>query len=98
MRDDSRATLRGMMLLPILLALAAAPDKPAKPTAGQIADAAPASSWGEIAADDLLVMDFADGQRVVIWLAPDFAPVHVANIRTIARSALTSKPLLLASA
>ncbi|MDO7843118.1 peptidylprolyl isomerase [Sphingomonas immobilis] len=79
-----------MMLIPLLLALAAAPEKPAKPTAGQIAEAAPASSWGAIAAEDLLVMDFADGQRVVIWLAPDFAPVHVANIRKIARSGFWS--------
>ena len=37
-------------------------------------------------ADDLLVMDLANGGRVVIQLAPDFAPVHVANIRALARA------------
>ena len=32
--------------------------------------------------NDLLVMDLAGGKRVVIQLAPQFAPVHVANVRT----------------
>lgn len=85
-----RGTLTGMsMILPLLLALASAPQASspaAKPTASQIAAAAPASSWAMIAAEDLLVIDFADGQRGVIWLASAYAPVHVANIRTIARS------------
>ena len=76
--------------LPLLLALAAAlPAGPApqhKPTAGQLAAAAPAEAWGAIDPDDMLVIDFADGQRSSIWLAPEFAPVHVANIRMIARS------------
>nr|WP_231708361.1 peptidylprolyl isomerase [Sphingomonas populi] len=77
------------MILPMLLALAAAPqgvEPPPKPTAAKIAAAAPASSWATIAPEDLLVIDFADGQRGVIWLASALAPVHVANIRTIARS------------
>jgi len=75
------------MILPLLLALLAAPQAPApKPTAAQIADAAPSSAWATIAPDDLLVIDFVDGQRGVIWLAAGFAPAHVANIRTIARS------------
>jgi len=77
------------MFLPLLLALAGAPQSAApaaKPTAAQIAAAAPASSWAAIAPEDLLVIEFADGQRGVIWLASGFAPVHVANIHTIARS------------
>ena len=44
-----------------------------------------ASDWREIAPENLLVMDLADGGRVVIELAPEFAPVHVANIRRLAR-------------
>ena len=68
-------------------AQAAAPDPvAAKPTAGQLAAAAPADAWGTIDPADLLQLDFADGQRTIIWLAPEFAPIHVANIRTIARS------------
>lgn len=50
-----------------------------------VAESAPAD-WQEIAADDLLVMEFGDGGRVVIQLAPSFAPVHVANVRTLARA------------
>jgi len=53
--------------------------------------AAPATDWVEIPAADLLVMDLAGGKRVVIQLAPQFAPVHVANIRTMARSGYWAK-------
>jgi peptidylprolyl isomerase len=35
-------------------------------------------------ADDLLVMQLKDRGRVVIQLAPEFAPVHVANMRALA--------------
>ena len=48
--------------------------------------AAPASAWRAIPADDLLVLDLKSGTRIVIQLAPAFAPVHVANIRTLTRS------------
>ena len=78
-----------MRTLPALavaaVSVAAAPEK--KPlTAADVLAAAPASAWRMIAPDDLLVMDFASGGRVVIQLAPEFAPVHVANIRALARS------------
>jgi peptidylprolyl isomerase len=51
-----------------------------------------ASDWRPIDPENLLVMDLADGAngapggRVVIELAPDFAPVHVANMRRYARA------------
>jgi len=45
-----------------------------------------AADWRAIDPENLLVMDLADGGRVVIELAPDFAPVHVANIRVFARA------------
>ncbi|MBX3561041.1 MAG: peptidylprolyl isomerase [Sphingomonas sp.] len=44
------------------------------------------SDWREIAPDNLLVMELADGGQVVIELAPEFAPVHVANVRHFARA------------
>jgi peptidylprolyl isomerase len=47
--------------------------------------ASTAADWRDIAPDNLLVLDLADGGRVLIELAPDFAPVHVANIRALAR-------------
>jgi peptidylprolyl isomerase len=34
----------------------------------------------------LMVIDLAPGKRVVVQLAPDFAPVHVANIQKLARA------------
>jgi peptidylprolyl isomerase len=85
-----RALLRSSSrLLPVLL-LAAAP-RPA-PSAGEpttptsVAAAAPAADWRRFRDEDLLVLDLADGGRVVLALAPDFAPVHGANIRALARS------------
>jgi peptidylprolyl isomerase len=45
----------------------------------------PATAWKTIPADDLMVMDLANGGRVVVQLAPAFAPVHVANIKALAR-------------
>jgi peptidylprolyl isomerase len=47
---------------------------------------APASDWREIDPQNLLIMDLKDGGRVVIELAPDFAPIHIANIRAFARA------------
>lgn len=55
-------------------------------TPNDIVAAAPASAWKAIPADDLLVMDLANGGRIVIQLAPAFAPVHVANIKALART------------
>jgi peptidylprolyl isomerase len=67
-----------------LLTGAAAPAKLLTPT--DIVAAAPASVWNRISADDLLVMDLKNGGRVVVQLAPQFAPVHVANIKALARA------------
>lgn len=44
-----------------------------------------AADWRAIDPENLLVMDLAEG-RVVIELAPEFAPVHVANMRLFARA------------
>ena len=51
----------------------------------EVIKAAGPGDWRDIAADNLLVIDLGDGGRVLIELAPDFAPVHVANIRALAR-------------
>ena len=77
--------MRPLLLIPMLAFTAQAPaPKPATPT--EIVASAPAEAWKTIPAEDLLVMDLKDGGRVVIQLAPDFAPVHVANIRALARA------------
>jgi peptidylprolyl isomerase len=52
----------------------------------EIVKAAPAAAWRDIAPDNLLIMELKDGGRIAIELAPDFAPVHVANIRALARA------------
>ena len=77
-----------------VLTLAAAPPPAAVApvrSPGDAVKAAPATDWVEIPASDLLVMDLAGGKRVVIQLAPHFAPVHVANIRTMARTGYWAK-------
>jgi peptidylprolyl isomerase len=75
-------------LAALLTAAAAAHAAPAvKPlTPGGILAQAPAADWQAIDPADLLVLDFAGGRRAVIQLAPAFAPVHVANIRALARA------------
>jgi peptidylprolyl isomerase len=76
--------MRPLFLIPLLALTAAAPKAPTTPS--EIVAAAPESAWVTIPADDLLVVDLKTGGRVVIQLAPAFAPVHVANIRALARA------------
>ncbi|WP_019832643.1 peptidylprolyl isomerase [Sphingomonas sp. PR090111-T3T-6A] len=80
--------MRRSVLSPAFLALllTAASPPPAALSPGEIVAAAPAGAWRAVAPDNLLVMDLANGARVAIELAPDFAPVHVANIRALARA------------
>ena len=68
----------------ILVAAAPAPPKFATPTS--VIAESKAGEWQAIPADDLMVIDLKNGQRIVIQLAPLFAPVHVANIRALAKS------------
>jgi peptidylprolyl isomerase len=69
-----------------LLVLAAAAPAPKAKTASELVASAPASAWRTIPADDLLVMQLQNGSGVVIQLAPEFAPVHVANLRALAKA------------
>lgn len=45
-----------------------------------------AADWRAIDPENLLVLELQGGGTVVIELAPDFAPVHVANMRRFARA------------
>ena len=78
--------MRALLLVGAASALlgAAPAQKPVTPT--DIVAAAPANAWQTIAPDDLLVMDLKNGGRVVVQLAPQFTPVHVANVRALARA------------
>lgn len=55
------------------------------PEPSKIVQSAPAEAWRPVDPDNLLVIDLKEGGRIVIELAPDFAPVHVANIKGLAR-------------
>ena len=48
--------------------------------------ASAASDWRAIDPENLIVMDLEGGGQVIIELAPDFAPVHIANMRRFARA------------
>lgn len=76
-------------IIPALLLVALAPGLAAETTpprtmAELLARSSP-TDWRRIDPDDLLYLQL-DAGRVVIELAPDFAPRHVANIRTRARA------------
>jgi cyclophilin family peptidyl-prolyl cis-trans isomerase len=75
--------LAALALLPLVAAQAPTPAKPKTPS--EIAAAAPKGDWREVSPEDLLVFEMAGGKKVVMQLAPDFAPVHVANIRALAK-------------
>ena len=77
--------MRSWMLIAAAALLVGAAPKPKLLTPNDIVAQAPASAWKTIPPDDLLVMDLANGGRIVIQLAPSFAPVHVANMMALAR-------------
>lgn len=60
--------------------MAGAPD----PT--KVVQDSPAEAWRTIDPSDLLVIELKEGGQVVIELAPDFAPVHIANVRAFAKA------------
>ena len=77
--------MRSLLLLTAAIVLTGAAPAKKLLTPTDIVNGAPASAWKTIPADDLLIMDLKSGGRVVLQLAPQFAPVHVANIRALAR-------------
>ena len=73
--------MKKLILLSTLLAAAAA----ANPLGTQgVLDATQASDWRQLDPENTLYMETPTG-RVIIELAPDFAPNHAANIRILAR-------------
>jgi peptidylprolyl isomerase len=54
------------------------------PTTQQVLEASQPSDWRGLDPDNTLYLDLAAG-RVVIELAPGYAPLHAANIKTMAR-------------
>lgn len=60
-------------------------DDPPPPTMAAVLEASTAADWRRPAPDDTLYLELATG-RVVIELAPAFAPRHVAQIRALAKA------------
>ena len=58
-------------------------ESPKYKSAQEIIDAAPAEAWRTLDPANTLYLELESG-RVIIELAPQFAPEHVANIRTMA--------------
>ena len=81
--------MRRLLLFPafalMAAAQAAAPPSPPKTPTDAIAASKP-EEWSAISAEELLVLDLAPGKRIVVQLAPGFAPVHVANIQKLAQA------------
>ncbi len=75
----SLAKLAGITLLALNIGAASRPMGTA-----QVLAAARPSDWRAIDPDDMLVMTLPAG-KVIIELAPMFAPLHAANIRLLAR-------------
>ncbi len=71
--------------LAALLALSPPAAAAAPPSPAEIVAAAPAEAWQAIPAEELLILAFAGGRQLIVQLAPEFAPAHVANIRRLVR-------------
>jgi peptidylprolyl isomerase len=82
MRHALTAALLVLLSTPLHAGDAEAPPKHL--SANQIVDAAPASAWRDLDPANTLYMELPGG-RVVIELAPGFAPQHVANNKAMAR-------------
>ncbi len=68
----------------IACALAAGAESAPPKTLAELLAASPAADWRRLDPERVLYLELASG-RVVIELAPDFAPNHVDNIRTLVR-------------
>ncbi|MFS8138719.1 MAG: peptidylprolyl isomerase, partial [Thermomonas sp.] len=81
-----RVALLAIALSLVVAAPASALDaaKAKHRSAKEIIDAAPASAWRTLDPANTLYMEL-NGGRVIIELAPGFAPEHVANIKTMAK-------------
>ena len=58
---------------------------PHTPSLGEILAAAPAADWRPLDPANTLYVELPGG-RVIIELSPDFSPLHVANVRALARA------------
>ncbi|HEY0063659.1 MAG TPA: peptidylprolyl isomerase [Telluria sp.] len=78
------ALMAGATLAVPLAQAAADKPLPPRPTVADVVKGSPASHWRPLDPDNTLYLQTAAG-RVVIELAPGFAPKHVANIKALVR-------------
>ncbi|HUA88908.1 MAG TPA: peptidylprolyl isomerase, partial [Steroidobacteraceae bacterium] len=78
------APLFALLLGAAAPALAATPPAHGPRTSAEVLAASSAGDWHRLDPADTIYMELATG-RVVIELAPEFAPHHVANIVALAR-------------
>lgn len=76
--------LAAVVAVACLLPAVAAEKKPGAATTAAVLAAARPDDWRTLDAQDTLYLELPQG-RIVIELAPAFAPHHVANIRALAR-------------
>lgn len=85
MSPSRRASIVTALSLTLWVTAASAEEgtAAAPPTMGDVLAAAGATEWMPVDPADLLVLELESGGRALIRLAPEFAPLHVANIRTL---------------
>lgn len=88
-RKSAKALALGAAL--ITLTGAAAPSPQA------VLSASPAEAWQDIPAEDMMIIRFKDGTSAIVQLAPEFAPVHVANIRKLVQTGWLDKAAIIRS-
>src|SRR3546814_20476869 len=81
-RRPPRST-RTDTLFPYTTLFRSADETPKPKTTQELLDASQPSDWRALDPASTLYLELASG-RVVVELAPDFAPGHVDNIRTLA--------------
>jgi peptidylprolyl isomerase len=80
-----RNTLAALVLATALAGAAQAQTPPTTPPLAELLARSPAADWRAIDPESLLIMTLPQG-RVVIELAPAFAPNHVTNVKRLARA------------
>src|SRR6059058_4083543 len=84
MRSRSFQLLAVVSLLAIALLTLGASDKPKAKSMADILAESKSSEWRGLDPENTIYLELTNG-RVVIDLAPKFAPQHVANVKILAR-------------
>ena len=82
--NSASCLLAGALTATSLASAAEIKTPPAKPTVSELVKASKRSDWRAVDPQNTIYMDIPGG-RVVIELAPAFAPNHVRNIQALAR-------------